>query len=228
MNLLVSFWTSLTKALANFYSANLWLFIKSIPVTLITLSLMVLITSLENSWVNYNFQPYRVLNQSEWWRFFTAPLVHHGYDHLIYNLIVTAASSLVCERLNRRLYLLYLAIAWVVTLGAKFFIGSVFTNSGGFSNIASGSFVLLLGLFIVDGIRIRDGWFIAVAGAILAMFVAHELGVFGQQTGWQLVTGETIDGAPGKLVKPGHVIGIITGFMVVLVYGFITLAVRRR
>jgi len=102
----------------------------------------------------------------------------------------------------------------------KLFIYDSGHVSLGFSGVASGTFVLLLVLIIGEGLRTRDVWMVAVTAAILAAFSMHELGFFGSETGWEMLTGDSIDESPGKKTKPVHILGMCTGLIVGLAYLF--------
>jgi len=159
-----------------------------------------------------------IFKQGEWWRIFTAPFIHFSWDHFSWNMIVMLASSIVLEHLNRSAYLVYLPLAIFTTTLYEWYIASYSTGAG-FSNIASGNFSLLLILFTWEGIRRKDFWVTFIPLIMQFLFIAHELGFIGSQSGWEFVSGRSISGAAGKEVKPGHIVGIITGLFIGLFFG---------
>ena len=66
-----------------------------------------------------------------------------------------------------------------------------------------------------------------VTAVIFALFSAHELGFFGSESGWEMLTGHSIDAMPGKKTKPAHILGMITGLVVGLAY-LITSAIKAK
>ena len=178
---------------------------------------------------NYlRFDSVAILETGEWWRIFTAVFVHSSWDHYTWNVIVLVASSLVCEQINRRAFVIYLIAVITVTAAYKLTLAVPGHVSLGFSGVASGTFVLLLMLIIAEGITTRDFWMVVVSSAILVVFSAHELGFFGDQTGWEMLTGRSIDSTPGKKTKPAHVLGMLTGFVVASGYLFTAAVIRKR
>jgi membrane associated rhomboid family serine protease len=85
-----------------------------------------------------------LLHQHEWWRFFTAPWLHGGLDHLVGNLIVLVVVGTMLERLVGRGWLAaaFIAGAWGGSIGSLIISGS----SVGASIGASGAIMGLLGL----------------------------------------------------------------------------------
>ncbi|SIT20525.1 Membrane associated serine protease, rhomboid family [Thalassolituus maritimus] len=168
---------------------------------------------------NYlRFDRAAIIEDREWWRTFTAVLVHSSWDHYFWNIIVLLASSLVCEQINRRAFVIYLIAVITITAAYKLTLAAPGHISLGFSGVASGTFVLLLVLIIAEGYRTRDFWMMIVTAVILTVFSAHELGFFGSESGWEMLTGHSIDATPGKKTKPAHILGMITGLVVGLAY----------
>lgn len=178
---------------------------------------------------NYlRFDSVAILETGEWWRIFTAVFVHSSWDHYTWNVIVLVASSLVCEQINRRAFVIYLIAVITVSAAYKLTLAASGHVSLGFSGVASGTFVLLLMLIIAEGITTRDFWMVVVSSAILFVFSAHELGFLGSQTGWEMLTGRSIDSTPGKKTKPAHVLGMLTGFVVASGYLLTAAVIRKR
>lgn len=176
----------------------------------------------------FSFNYKMVTEQGEWWRLFMSPFVHASWDHYTWNVIVLIASSLVCEQINRKAFVIYFAAIILLNALFKITLYSQQQTALGFSGIASGTFVLLLLLIIGEGVRSDDFWMILITAVILCLFTGHELGFIGNSTGWEVLTGRSIDGgAPGKKVKPAHLLGMATGFVVggVWLYWFL---LRRR
>jgi len=189
----------------------------------LTIFLIVLVTAcmfIPEGDLYLRFEQDRIIEQGEWWRIVTSVFVHSSWDHYTWNVIVLGASSLVCEQISRRAFVLYLLTMLVVNGVFKLFIYDSGHVSLGFSGVASGTFVLLLVLIIGEGLRTRDVWMVAVTAAILAAFSMHELGFFGSETGWEMLTGDSIDESPGKKTKPVHILGMCTGLIVGLAYLF--------
>lgn len=189
----------------------------------LTIFLIVLVTAcmfIPEGDLYLRFERDRIIEQGEWWRIVTSVFVHSSWDHYTWNVIVLGASSLVCEQISRRAFVLYLHTMLVVNGVFKLFIYDSGHVSLGFSGVASGTFVLLLVLIIGEGLKTRDVWMVAVTAAILAAFSMHELGFFGSETGWEMLTGDSIDESPGKKTKPVHILGMCTGLIVGLAYLF--------
>ncbi|MEC7548332.1 MAG: rhomboid family intramembrane serine protease [Pseudomonadota bacterium] len=189
----------------------------------LTIFLIVLVTAcmfIPEGDLYLRFERDRIIEQGEWWRIVTSVFVHSSWDHYTWNVIVLGASSLVCEQISWRAFVLYLLTMLVVNGVFKLFIYDSGHVSLGFSGVASGTFVLLLVLIIGEGLRTRDVWMVAVSAAILAAFSMHELGFFGSETGWEMLTGDSIDESPGKKTKPVHILGMCTGLIVGLAYLF--------
>jgi membrane associated rhomboid family serine protease len=189
----------------------------------LTIFLIVLVTAcmfIPEGDLHLRFERDRIIEQGEWWRIVTSVFVHSSWDHYTWNVIVLGASSLVCEQISRRAFVLYLLTMLVVNGVFKLFIYDSGHVSLGFSGVASGTFVLLLVLIIGEGLRARDVWMVVVTAAILAAFSAHEIGFFGSETGWEMLTGDSIDESPGKKTKPVHILGMCTGLIVGLAYLF--------
>ena len=189
----------------------------------LTIFLIVLVTAcmfIPEGDLYLRFERDRIIEQGEWWRIVTSVFVHSSWDHYTWNVIVLGASSLVCEQISRRAFVLYLLTMLVVNGVFKLFIYDSGHVSLGFSGVASGTFVLLLVLIIGEGLKTRDVWMVAVTAAILAAFSMHELGFFGSETGWEMLTGDSIDESPGKKTKPVHILGMCTGLIVGLAYLF--------
>jgi membrane associated rhomboid family serine protease len=189
----------------------------------LTIFLIVLVTAcmfIPEGDLYLRFERDRIIEQGEWWRIVTSVFVHSSWDHYTWNVIVLGASSLVCEQISRRAFVLYLLTMLVVNGVFKLFIYDSGHVSLGFSGVASGTFVLLLVLIIGEGLRARDVWMVVVSAAMLAAFSAHEIGFFGSETGWEMLTGDSIDESPGKKTKPVHILGMCTGLIVGLAYLF--------
>ena len=189
----------------------------------LTIFLIVLVTAcmfIPEGDLYLRFERDRIIEQGEWWRIVTSVFVHSSWDHYTWNVIVLGASSLVCEQISWRAFVLYLLTMLVVNGVFKLFIYDSGHVSLGFSGVASGTFVLLLVLIIGEGLKTRDVWMVAVTAAILAAFSMHELGFFGSETGWEMLTGDSIDESPGKKTKPVHILGMCTGLIVGLAYLF--------
>ena len=191
----------------------------------VTIFLIVLVTAcmfIPEGDLYLRFERDRIIEQGEWWRIVTSVFVHSSWDHYTWNAIVLGASSLVCEQISRRAFVLYLLTMLVANAVFKLFIYDSGHVSLGFSGVASGTFVLLLVLIIGEGVRTRDAWMVVVTAAILAAFSAHEIGFMGQQSGWEMLSGRSIDALPGKKFKPVHILGMCTGLIVGLAYLFAT------
>ncbi|GAA6144655.1 rhomboid family intramembrane serine protease [Thalassolituus maritimus] len=197
----------------------------------LTIFLIVLVTAcmfIPEGDLYLRFERDRIIEQGEWWRIVTSVFVHSSWDHYTWNVIVLGASSLVCEQISRRAFVLYLLAMLVVNGVFKLFIYDSGHVSLGFSGVASGTFVLLLILIIAEGMTTRDFWMVVVSAAILVVFSAHELGFLGSQTGWEMLTGHSIDSTPGKKTKPAHVLGMLTGFVVASGYLLTAAVIRKR
>ena len=190
----------------------------------VTVTALMLIPEADNY---LRFDRAAIVEEREWWRTFTAVFVHSSWDHYFWNITVLLASSLVCEQINRRAFVIYLIAVIGVTAAYKLILTAPGHISLGFSGVASGTFVLLLVLIIAEGYRTRDFWMMMVTAVIFALFSAHELGFFGSESGWEMLTGHSIDAMPGKKTKPAHILGMITGLVVGLAY-LLTSAIKAK
>lgn len=211
-----NFFIALKKVVLRVWDRLLHGFFQGAWVTFLLLFVVTLLMFIPGSQDTLKFSNYRILEQGEWWRVVTSPFVHKSWDHYTWNAIVLFASSLVCEQINRKAFVLYLLVMLIVNAVFKLTWYNYGHVSLGFSGVASGTFVLLLMLIIGEGFRARDFWMMLIAGAILVMFSAHELGYFGSHTGWEMATGRSIDNTSGKKTKPAHVLGMATGLVVAL------------
>ena len=150
--------------------------------------------------------------QGEIWRFFMSPFIHYDADHLIWNLITLTLTSFICEQIDRRYFLYYLALAIVVTGLFKLLFYSNPMGSLGYSDIAAGGFAFLLMMVARQGRDINDLWLTVIPIIVLLLFLAYELTLFGGATPWELLTGSSLNEASGVQLKPGHIVGILTGF----------------
>ena len=210
------------KALANVLTLT-WARVRSdfLSHSWVTITIAVTVTALMfvPEADNYlRFDRAAIIEEGEWWRTFTAVFVHSSWDHYLWNIIVLLASSLVCEQINRRAFVIYLVVMITVTAAYKLTLAAPGHVSLGFSGVASGTFVLLLVLIIAEGYRTRDFWMMVVTAVIFTLFSAHELGFFGSESGWEMLTGHSIDATLGKKTKPAHILGMITGLVVGLAY----------
>jgi len=223
------FWKTLLWVIKlTYHNIRYKLFIDS-WVTITIASLITVFMFIPNGYEIFYFQPQKILEQHQYWRIITAPLVHSSWDHFTWNMIVMLASSLVSEKLNRRLYLTYLFAVVISTSLFKLLTQDIDQISSGFSNIASGSFVLLLMLIAFEGLKDKDFWLALVPAILLVMFVSHELNfLWGETTAWQAMSGRNLGGAPTKQLKIGHIVGIITGALVASSYFFTTLIKQQR
>lgn len=205
--------------LRNSFIKESWL---TVSIAIVVFSTMFIPGRIEHLTFRYDL----VFKHGEWWRIITAPFVHFNWDHFSWNFIVMVASSLVLEHLNRKAYLYYLPLAIITTTIYKFYAESSATSAG-FSNLASGNFSLLLLLFFWEGIKRKDIYVTLIPMIMLILFIGHELGMIGEQTGWQFLSGRSISEAPGKEIKPGHIVGIITGIFISLVFA-LTQAIKTK
>ena len=203
-------------------------FLNGAWVTLGLVSLVTVLMIIPGAREQLSFSSERILGYGEWWRAFTSPFVHSSWDHYLWNVIVLFASSLVCEQINRPAFVIYLLTMLVVNAVFKLLVYGDAYSALGFSGVASGTFVLLLILIIAEGFFTRDFWMILVASVILTVFSAHELGYLGSQTGWEMLTGRSIDSVPGKKTKPAHLLGMLTGFVVASGYLLTAAVIRKR
>jgi len=203
-------------------------FLNGAWVTLLLVSLVTVLMFIPGAREAFYFSGTKIIDHGEWWRAITSPFVHSSWDHYLWNVIVLFASSLVCEQINRRVFVIYLLTMLVVNAVFKLLVYGDAHSSLGFSGVASGTFVLLLMLIIAEGFFTRDFWMIFVASVILAVFSAHELGFLGSQTGWEMLTGRSIDSTPGKKTKPAHLLGMFTGFVVASGYLLTAAVIRKR
>jgi membrane associated rhomboid family serine protease len=223
-----NFFRTLTNVLALTWARVHTGFLSHSWITIVLATVVTLLMLIPQADDYLKFDRAAILENGEWWRTFTAVFVHSSWDHYTWNVIVLAASSLVCEQINRRVFVIYLFAMLVANATFKLLIDGGEHSSLGFSGVASGTFVLLLILIIAEGITTRDFWMVVVSTAILVVFSAHELGFLGSQTGWEMLTGHSIDSTPGKKTKPAHVLGMLTGFVVASGYLLTAAVIRKR
>jgi len=131
------------------------------------------------------------VRNGEWWRLFTAPLLHGGVLHLVMNGGALLALGPAVERLAHRAYLPLVFLAAALAGGAGSMLGYPHTTSVG----ASGGLLGIIGFLVVLAFRRRDllprdlgkdllkdvGW-IAVLGLVGFAFIdngAHAGGLLG-------------------------------------------------
>lgn len=186
----------------------------SIFLALLITVLMFIPTSFE--WLAQDNQ--KILEEHQWWRLISSSFVHGDWAHFQWNFIVLVTSSIVCEQLDRRLFIYYLIAASVFTGLHQLFFLNLYSVSFGYSSIASGSFSLLLSYIAFAGIRAKDFWLFIVPFIMLIMFIAHELNfLWAGTTGWQALGGDNI-GNSIKSIKPNHLVGIATGLIMSIGY----------
>lgn len=188
-------------------------------VTFILLFMCVLLFFIPGSSEALSFNGKLILNEGQWWRFFSSPFVHVSLDHLLWNMITLALTTFICEQIDRKFFLYYVVIAIAMT-GAYKLIMSLDGFSLGYSNIAAGSFALLLMMVAKQGWDARDMWITLVPVIILLLFTGYELTLFGGATPWELFTGTSISGSSGIQLKSGHIVGILTGLVCGLYHWF--------
>ena len=180
-------------------------------VTFILAILVVVCFFIPNSQQQLAFHAPLIIDEYQWWRIFTAPFAHRNIDHLTWNLITLISSSLVCEQVNRKVFVVYLVLALITTSAFKFISGIGAINSLGFSNIAAGTFALLLLLIAGQGYKVRDIWVTIVPLIMWVTYCLYELTLLSEVTGWELISGRSINETPNMQLKLGHIVGILTG-----------------
>jgi len=163
------------------------------------------------------------LLEGQAWRIFTSAFVHANKDHLLWNLITLIASGLICENINRKLFVIYLVCSMTVTNTFELLVHGSGHSSLGYSSVAAGSFIMLLVWISKDGLDQNDIWITLVPILLLVLYTFHELGLFGGDTGWELLTGRSVNELPGIHVNPDHLIGMVVG----LVFGLATFYPRK-
>jgi membrane associated rhomboid family serine protease len=163
-----------------------------------------------------------ILEHHQWWRIVTSIFAHGSVDHLTWNLITLFSSSLICEAISRKWFVCYLVAAVAGLTLFQLATYSDHTVGLGFSNVASGSFCLLLLMIFKLGLQQGNRYISMLPLIVLAAFVLHELGLLGHSTGWEMLTGRAIDGVHGKALKAGHMVGIAIGACVGIAYNVVT------
>lgn len=166
----------------------------------------------------FSFNRVLILENHQWWRIVTSIFAHGSVDHLAWNLITLFSSSLICEAISRKWFVCYLVAAVAGLTLFQLATYSDHTVGLGFSNVASGSFCLLLLMIFKLGLQQGNRYISMLPLIVLAAFVLHELGLLGHSTGWEMLTGRAIDGVHGKALKAGHMVGIAIGACVGLAY----------
>ena len=187
---------------------------KSYYLTLSFVIATVVIFLIPNSVDLFAFNRFLILERHQWWRVITSIFTHSSVDHLTWNLITLFSSSLICESLNRKVFSVYLVLVIIVITVFKLNTHHNYLYSQGFSNVAAGSFCLLLLLLSQLGVKQKKNHLVVLSVCILLAFVLHELGLFGSSTAWELLSGRSINETPGQVVKPGHLVGMATGLLV--------------
>jgi membrane associated rhomboid family serine protease len=153
------------------------------------------------------------VNQGEVWRLLSYVWVHNGVDHLAWNVLTLVATGCIAEQLNRKVFLLFLGLAIPMGGVVRWFIESDTYIALGYSSIAAGLFVLLLMWIIKLGIKTQDTPMILVSASLLIFYIGHEMGFIGSATGWEVLTGRSVDEQPGMQVNSGHLMGMGLAFI---------------
>ncbi len=142
----------------------------------------------------------------ELWRLVTGHFTHWSLDQLLWDTAVLVALGAVCERRDRRRYLLALGLAAVAIPAAVAVWAPGVSTYRGLSGLDSALFVLLaVGLMREGRGEERRRW-VLVTGLALAGFAAKVL--------YEQVSGDTVfvDGVAGVVVVPlAHVAGGLAG-----------------
>jgi len=104
------------------------------------------------------------VRQGQWWRLFTAPLLHGGVLHLLFNGMALLALGGVVERLAHRAYVPLVFVLAALAGGAGSFVVFPHTTSVG----ASGGIMGLVGFALVLSLRRRELLPRRLAKALLA------------------------------------------------------------
>ncbi len=108
----------------------------------------------------------------EWWRLWTAHLVHLGGGHLLWNLAVFVPAAAWAERLAPLRARLFLALAPGVIGAALLAFDPALERYAGLSGVAAGALALLAFLKLRD--RDSDHWFWRGTLGLLALKIAVE------------------------------------------------------
>ena len=190
--------------------------------TLLMSALTLIIFMIPDSKSLLSFNRVMILEDHQWWRIVTSIFAHGSVDHLTWNLITLFSSSLICEAISRKWFVFYLMVAVAGLTLFQLATYSDHTVGLGFSNVASGSFCLLLLMIFKLGLQQGNRYIAMLPLIVLAAFVLHELGLLGHSTGWEMLTGRAIDGVHGKALKAGHMVGIAIGACVGIAYNVFT------
>lgn len=153
----------------------------------------------------------------EWWRLLTSVWVHNGLDHLIWNLLTLLATGFIVEQFNRKAFAVYLALV-IPSLGIfKLLYFPEQHLSLGYSSVAAGLFVLLLVWIVKYGWQTKDYLMSAVSAGLLVFYGLHELGFAGHLSGWEVLSGRSVDETPGLQRNPTHLFGMLVAFLFSLV-----------
>ncbi len=151
------------------------------------------------------------IHNGEWWRLLTGHLAHWSFDHLIWDVAVFSVLGVVCERRDRRQFVICLLVsAIVISLGVLAFCPQ-FERYRGLSGVDCALFGLCLTTACQSSGMSRQGrCLLLIAGVGFVLKVS-----------WELATGGSLFVQSDVMtpVPESHAIGAAVGVIVALVFG---------
>lgn len=147
------------------------------------------------------YPPY-IIEQGEYWRFFTATLMHFGFAHLLNNMVMLGAAGHILERAMGKIK--YVALYFIAGIG-----GCVLSY---FEMVHRGEYAVAAG---------ASGSIFGIVGALAWILIVHK-GKFENLTGRGMVMMILLSlyygASTGDVDNWGHIGGFVMGFVISIIF----------
>lgn len=147
------------------------------------------------------YPPY-IIEQGEYWRFFTATLMHFGFAHLLNNMVMLGAAGHILERAMGKIK--YVVLYFIAGIG-----GCVLSY---FEMVHHGEYAVAAG---------ASGSIFGIVGALAWILIVHK-GKFENLTGRGMVMMILLSlyygASTGDVDNWGHIGGFVTGFVISIIF----------
>lgn len=147
------------------------------------------------------YPPY-IMERGEYWRFFTATLMHFGFQHLLNNMVMLGAAGQILERALGKIK--YLILYFIAGIGGCVFSYIQMLHSGEYA-VAAGA----------------SGSIFGIIGALAWVIILHR-GRYESLTGkgmiMMLILSLYYGASTGDVDNWGHIGGFIMGFLLSIIF----------
>lgn len=147
------------------------------------------------------YPPY-IIEQGEYWRFFTATLMHFGFAHLLNNMVMLGAAGHILERAMGKIK--YVVLYFIAGIG-----GCVLSY---FEMVHRGEYAVAAG---------ASGSIFGIVGALAWILIVHK-GKFENLTGRGMVMMILLSlyygASTGDVDNWGHIGGFVMGFVISIIF----------